>query len=122
MKRSPIKPKRETPRRDEGRITHGRIKRKATGKSAEEARHIERVAAMRCCLCGNPEANVHHIMHIPDKRCRRDHRWIAPLCKRHHQGDVGVHGLGGEQAFLERHQFDLVRHARLLWETSQRGS
>lgn len=114
LRRSALKPKRDTPRRNEGRVTHKRIKPKATGKTAEEARFIELVAGLGCLICGKP-ASVHHIMHAPGKHCRRDHRFIAPLCRDHHQGNHGVHGLGSEAAFRDLWGIDLVGWAMAAW-------
>ncbi len=55
-------------------------------------------------------------MKAPGKVRRRDHRFIAPLCGDHHQGDDGVHGLGSEAAFLARHGVDLVAWCVMAWE------
>lgn len=79
-----------------------------------EAAHIARVAAMGCLVCRAP-ASVHHIMHAPGKRTRRDHRFIAPLCRTHHQDRWGVHGLGSERAFAEHYGIDLVGWATSQW-------
>lgn len=114
LRRSPLKAKRDAPRRNEGRVKHGRIKPKATGQSAEEARFIELVAGLGCLICGKL-ANVHHIMHAPGKLKRRDHRFIAPLCRDHHQGDDGVHGLGSEGAFRDLWGVDIVGWAMAAW-------
>lgn len=114
LRRSPLKAKRDTPRRNEGRVTHGRIKPKATGKTTEEARFLELVAGLGCLICGKP-ASVHHIMHAPGKLKRRDHRFVAPLCLDHHQGDEGVHGLGSEAAFRDLWGVDLVGWAMAAW-------
>lgn len=114
LRRSPLKAKRDAPRRNEGRVQHGRMKPKATGKTTEEARFIEMVAGLGCLICGKP-ANVHHIMHAPGKMKRRDHRFIAPLCRDHHQGDDGVHGLGSEGAFRDLWGVDIVGWAMAAW-------
>jgi hypothetical protein len=114
LRRAPLKAKREKPRRKEGRVQHKRIKPKATGKTAEEARFIELVAGLGCLICGRT-ASVHHIMHAPGKHCRRDHRFIAPLCYDHHQGAEGVHGLGSEAAFRDLWGVDLVGWAMAAW-------
>ena len=114
LRRSPLKAKRDAPRRNEGRVKHGRMKPKATGKTAEEARFIELVAGLGCLICGKP-ASIHHIMHAPGKHCRRDHRFIAPLCYDHHQGDEGVHGLGSEGAFRDLWGVDIVGWAMAAW-------
>lgn len=114
LRRAPLKAKRDKPRRNEGRVQHKRIKPKATGKTAEEARFIELVAGLGCLICGKP-ASVHHIMHAPGKAKRRDHRFIAPLCRDHHQGDEGVHGLGSEAAFRALWGVDIVGWAMAAW-------
>lgn len=113
-RRTPLKRKRDKPRRNEGRVTHGRMKPKATGKTNEEARHIECVASLGCLICGKP-AEVHHVMHAPGKATRRDHRFVAPLCPDHHRGNEGVHGLGSEKAFLALWGVDLVEWCIDAW-------
>lgn len=115
LRRSPLKAKRDRPRRNEGRVSHERMKPKAkAAPTAEEKRHIEQVAALGCLACGRP-ANVHHVMHAPGKTRRRDHRFIVPLCHDHHQGDLGVHGLGSERAFLSVWGVDLVSWSVMAW-------
>lgn len=114
LRRSPLKAKRDKPRRNEGRVQHARVKPKATGKTAEEASHMDRVAGLGCLVCGCP-ASIHHVMHAPGKVRRRDHRFIAPLCREHHQGDTGVHGLGSENAFRDYWGVDLVTWAIDAW-------
>lgn len=116
LRRSPLNPRRATPRRNEGRVQHERIKPKAKAEpTAEEHRHIERVAALGCLVCRRP-ANVHHVMKAPGKVRRRDHRFIAPLCADHHQGNEGVHGLGSEKAFLARWGIDLMTWCLWAWD------
>ena len=117
MKRSPIKPKRATPRRDEGRVVQARIKPKAkAAPDADEKAHMDRVARMGCLVCGKP-AELHHSMSAPGKIRRRDHRFVVPLCEVHHRGRVGDHGLGSERAFLAEYGIDLGLVALMLWET-----
>lgn len=118
LRRTPLKAKRDRPRRNEGRVQHRRMKPKAVSKTTEEARFIERVASLGCLICGAP-ANVHHIMHAAGKERRRDHRFIAPLCSVHHQGDKkqgGVHGLGSENAFSDFWGVDLVAWCIEAWK------
>jgi len=81
--------------------------------SKAERDHIAKVAAMPCLVCHSP-ANVHHIMRAPGKVRRRDHRWIVPLCRTHHQDRWGVHGLGSERAFAEHYGIDLLAVAARL--------
>lgn len=78
-------------------------------------RHLDRMAQYGCLVCGKP-ANLHHIMHMDGKDCRRDDRYIAPLCKEHHQGKYGVHGIGSEKGFCDRYGIDLVEFAKSEWE------
>lgn len=114
LRRAPLRAKRLTPRRNEGRVQHKRIKRPRVSKTAEEARHLKTVAGLGCLICGAP-ANVHHLMAAPGKRCRKDHRLVVPLCQRHHQGDHGVHGLGSEAAFLALWGVDLIEWGVRAW-------
>lgn len=114
LRRAPLKPKRETPRRNEGRVQNDRLKRRAVSMTADEARHMERIAAMGCLVCGRA-ANIHHVMRGPEKERRRDHRFIAPLCVEHHQGRYGVHGLGSEAAFAARYGIDLAEWSQGEW-------
>lgn len=115
MKRSPLKPKRDRPRRAEGRVTHQRMKPAAKANpTAEEASHMKLVATLGCLVCGRP-ANIHHVMHYAHKMRRRDHRYIVPLCRDHHQGNSGVHGLGSEKAFQDFWGIDLVAWAIEAW-------
>lgn len=121
MRRGPIKPRRATPRRDEGRVKQVRIKPRAkAAPTAEEQRHIERVAGIGCLVCGRG-AEVHHLMTAPGKVRRRDHRFIAPLCPDHHRTGWGaVHALGSEAAFLAEHGVDIVAWGVAAWEDRER--
>jgi hypothetical protein len=118
----PLPKKRARPRRDEGRVAHGRIKRKATDKSAEEAAHLERVAGLPCCVTGRRPVVVHHLMKAPGKRCRRDHRWVVPLSGMlHNLSGYSVHALGSEEKFERLWELApgyLIETARRLWEES----
>ena len=119
LRRSPLNAKRVTPRRNEGRVAHVRIKPKAkAAPTAKEKRHMDRIASLGCLKCGKP-ASLHHLMKAPGKVRRRDHRFVVPLCRDHHQGDEGVHGLGSEAAFKERHGIDLIAWGVAAWEAAE---
>lgn len=123
MNRSPIKQKRDKPRRNEGRIKHKRMKRPIADKpTAEEKFHMGRLTKLPCVVPGCFGSSVfHHIKHMKEKRCNRDHRFGANLCPDHHNmGDFSIHLLGGERAFLNHHGVDLVRYAIEQWDISQR--
>ena len=110
LRRGPIKAKRDKPRRNEGRVSHGRIKGKSSDKpTAEEKRYW---ASLRdvCWNCDARDTVIHHILaDAPGKVGRRDHRLVVRLCPRcHNMGTESVHLLGSEDAFLRRHGVDLV--------------
>jgi len=119
--RKPLAKKRLLPRRDEGRVQHGRVKRKLA-PTDEERRHLDRVAAMPCIVTGKRPIHVHHVMHMPGKCQRRDHRFVVPLSPDlHNMGDQSVHALGGEDAFYQVHGVDLRIEAVRLWTETTSG-
>lgn len=116
MKRSPLKSKRDTPRRNEGRIAHTRIKAKATDKTAEERRFHDYVAALPCVGCLAQPVHVHHVISDGNKRLTRDHKLVLPMCPPCHQdGSHALHVIGtrawNAQAGIEQHV-----EAQKLWE------
>jgi 5-methylcytosine-specific restriction endonuclease McrA len=53
--------------------------------TASEKRHMARVAAMGCLVCGAP-AQLHHVTaRIEGGRIERRHDRVTPLCPKHHQ-------------------------------------
>lgn len=128
MKRSPIKQRRDRPRRDAGRVQHTRTKPKAgAGPDALERKHMAWVASLRCLVCGKP-ATVHHVTGYADRpgRIARSHKRVVPLCPQHHQkvfdpkgfDPVSVEGLG-HQGFFNKHNIDLLKEAELLWKATE---
>lgn len=68
--------------------------------NAAESRHVERVAALGCCICrrlghGYVPAQVHH---VAEGSGLRSNYAVAPLCVEHHTGQTGFHKRG--KAFL----------------------
>jgi hypothetical protein len=119
MKRSPLPRKRATPRRSEGRVTHIRVKpRPGAPPNAEERRHLARVAAMSCLVCGAWPVTLHHVSaSIHGGRIARSHKRIVPLCAAHHQhdhGDFSVERLG-HGGFYRTHGINLLVVADRLW-------
>ena len=119
MKRTPLNPKRSTPRRNEGRVQHKRVKRSYTPEpGSEELRYWHWLRARcdgfpPCEGCGKrPGKHIHHIMaNAPGKRWRRDHWFVVLICPWCHSATASrysVHGLGSEARFLEEHGVDLV--------------
>lgn len=119
MIRKPIKAKRDTPRRNEGRITHERMKPRssAQSKTADERRHMDRIAKMPCLVCG-AAAQVHHVVSDGYKRITKSHKRVTPLCSNHHStGPAAVHRIGHAR-FTEIFGIDLLATADQLWEAS----
>lgn len=121
MRKTPLKAKRDKPRRNEGRVQHKRIKEKTSRPpTAEEKRHMDRVACKGCAVTGRKNVVLHHIMHMHGKARRRDHRFVVALVPElHNMGSRSVHALGGEAAFLEEHGVDLVARAIADWNESR---
>jgi hypothetical protein len=72
-----------------------------------------------CEVCGAPEPSIHHIIHVNRQRITKDDMLVVKLCRDCHQGDDGVHGLGGERKFMEATGWNLVELAVLRrhdWE------
>ena len=91
-----------------------------------EAKHLKRVAAMGCLVCGRP-ATVHHVTGWADRmgRAPRSERRIVPLCNErpfpHHQkvfddesNPTSVEGLS-HRGFYQRYGIDLMATAEQLW-------
>jgi hypothetical protein len=124
MKRSPLRAKRPTPRRNEGRVQHKRMKPKAGAPpTAEEARHIERVGQMPCAVCTMRPVQVHHVTAtVHGGRISRSHKRVVPLCFKHHKiegGPLSVESLS-HSAFTKQWGLDLLSLADALWVASKR--
>lgn len=67
--------------------------------SAATKRHMNRVAALGCCLCrrlgyGSTPAQLHHIREGLGMSQRAADTLVIPMCPEHHTGGSGIHGLG----------------------------
>lgn len=71
---------------------------------ADEKRHMDRVAALGCLLCGQP-AQLHHVREGQGMSQRASNFLVVPLCEAHHTGSAGLHGLGG-RGFERRYRVD----------------
>lgn len=96
---------------------------RAKAPSAAEKRHMDRVAAMGCCVCGNP-ATIHHVTASVERgRISRSHRLVVPLCPTHHQIQWGpresVEALS-HRGFFAEYGIDLLALAEMLWAASER--
>ncbi len=75
-----------------------------------ERRHMKRVAELGCILCrhlgyGQTPAHVHHIRESQGMGQRAGSFLTIPLCPEHHQGELGIHGLG-RGAFERMYKLD----------------
>lgn len=71
---------------------------------------LDRVAEHGCILChhldlGNTPATIHHIREGQGGGQRSSDYLAVPLCKEHHQGSSGLHGLG-TRGFYQRYKLD----------------
>lgn len=69
--------------------------------TADEKRHLAKVAGMRCIVCeiigfNTPCQQVHHVR-ARHGWGRTSHMAVIPLCWEHHQGKYGVHSMGRDQ-------------------------
>lgn len=89
--------------------------------TAVERRHLHRVAAMGCLVCGEP-STVHHVTSDGYQRLTRTHERVTPLCPRHHMLQFGpresVEALG-HAGFTATYGIDLLATADRLWAESQ---
>lgn len=78
-------------------------KRKSIAPTAEESRHMDKVAARGCAICEGP-AEIHHCRERGEKR---NHMKVIGLCPRHHRtGGRGVAIHAGKEAWLENFGHD----------------
>ena len=71
---------------------------------------LDLVAQQGCILCrhlslGETPATIHHIREGQGGGQRASDYLTIPLCKEHHQGTSGLHGLG-TRGFYQRYKLD----------------
>jgi hypothetical protein len=89
--------------------------------TAIERRHLHRVAAMGCLVCGEP-STVHHVTSDGYQRLTRTHERVAPLCPKHHMVQFCPYGSVealGHAGFTATYGIDLLVTADWLWAESQ---
>lgn len=77
--------------------------------------YVKTVAEQGCILCqklgyGQTPAQIHHIREGQGMSQRASDYLVIPLCREHHQGDSGIHGLGtrGFEARYKVSELDLL--------------
>lgn len=125
MRRTPMKRKRETPRRKAPERVPGRMKPKAgASPTAEEKNHHTRVRALPCIVpgCARPSTLHHATGSIHGGRVARSHRLVVNLCALHHQIQFGpkdsVEALS-HRGFYEKYGIDLLAEADRLWRETE---
>lgn len=76
--------------------------------TAAERRHLKRVAALPCMLCGTQQAEVHHIREGQGASQRASHYLTVPLCPECHRGPLGVHGDRSLMRIQKLEELDLL--------------
>lgn len=105
-------------------MQHGRMNEGPTAeRKALHRKHLARVAAMPCLVCGRP-ATVHHVSASINggRTITRSDECVAPLCPVHHQkvydpsasDPISVEGLG-HGGFYREHGINLLAVATKLW-------
>jgi hypothetical protein len=93
--------------------------------TAAEQAHLAKVATLGCILCqalgyGATPAQIHHVREGQAMSQRASHFLSVPLCAEHHQGRVGLHGLG-RRAFYHRYKLDELDLLALTLEALASG-
>lgn len=78
--------------------------------SKAEQRHLDRVASLPCCLCGDSPVTVHHIRHSQGMSQRASDWLTVPLCPSCHQGPKGVHGDQTMLRIYKMSEMDMLAH------------
>ena len=75
--------------------------------TAQEKRHLGRVAELGCIVCDSP-ANIHHIREGQGVGMRASHYLTIPLCREHHQGEFSIHNSRREFQNIYGSELDLL--------------
>lgn len=90
--------------------------------NAVEQRHRARVEQYRCFCCGAWPVTAHHtLLGFPEKRWRRDHRFLLPVCHEHH---TQLHDIiGNEEKWLAgagKTPEEAITYMKRLWAASEK--
>jgi len=90
-------------------VNHRRLKPKYNPTpNSRERKHHAFVMEQGCLVCGG-DAVAHHILQdTPNKRWRRDHQILVPLCDGHHRE---LHANGNEIKWQQGHGLNLSKEA-----------
>lgn len=90
--------------------------------NAVERRHKARIEQYRCFCCGAWPVTAHHtLLSFPEKRWRRDHRYLLPVCFQCHSD---IHDrFGNEEKWLESFgetAASAITYMKRLWAASEK--
>ena len=94
-----------------------KVNRIKPGRTKDKA-HLQFVASLPCCICGQFGSQAHHLMRADPKRGigrRAGDEYAIPLCLNHH---TGLHLCGGEEFYLRQFGIDGPALAAQLWRDS----
>lgn len=85
-----------------------------------ERSHMDKVAGLPCCLCGDSPVQVHHIRAGQGGAQRASHFLTLPLCPGCHQGPQGVHGDKTMLRIMKKNELDLLAETiELIYATKK---
>ena len=77
--------------------------------TASEKRHLDRVAALPCALCGAQPVEVHHILEGRVKGRKSGHWTTIPTCPDCHRGSKnGIHGQQNMLRIMKKTELELL--------------
>jgi hypothetical protein len=93
--------------------------------TAAEQAYLAKVATLGCILCwtlgyGATPAQMHHVREGQGMSQRASHFLSVPLYAEHHEGQLGLHGLG-RRAFSQRYKLDELDLLALTLEALASG-
>ena len=90
-------------------VNHRRLKPKYNPTpNSRERKHHAFVMEQGCLVCGGPSVGHHVLQDTPNKRWRRDHQILVPLCDGHHRE---LHANGNEIKWQQGHGLNLSKEA-----------
>ena len=87
-----------------------------------EQKHMDKVAQIGCVICRRETGNIVpcHVHHIAEGSGKRSDFMTAGLCPEHHEGFLGIHGMGSKKWLMmfnlptEYHLLGLVNEYRAI--------
>jgi hypothetical protein len=88
---------------------------KKKGKRIIDSAYLDAVAALGCCLCGQP-AQIHHVRAGEGAGQRASDYRSIPLCQKHHQtGGYGIAIHAGQYTWENWDGLEITQAIRAKW-------